>query len=96
MNSNDENDKPAGIHLQIDERTALGRYANLALVNHSENEFVLDFAFLQPGSQQAKVIARLISSPRHTKRFLLALQKNLERYEERFGEIPIGEAPPVH
>jgi hypothetical protein len=92
----DERDKQGGIQLQIDERTAMGKYANLALVNHSENEFVLDFAFLQPGAPQAKVISRLISSPRHTKRFLQALQKNIERYEERFGEITITEEAPLH
>lgn len=92
----DDRDKPAGIQLQIDERTALGQYANLALVNHSENEFIFDFAFLQPGSGQAKVISRVISSPRHTKRFVMALQKNLERYEERFGEISIADSTPVH
>jgi hypothetical protein len=92
----DERDNSNGIQLQIDERTAMGRYANLALVNHSENEFVLDFAFLQPGSPEAKVISRLISSPRHTKRFLKALQRNLERYEDRFGEIPITDEPPLH
>ena len=57
------------------------------LLNHTENEFVLDFAFIQPSNGRAKVRARVISSPRHTKRLLQALQKNLERYEERFGTI---------
>jgi hypothetical protein len=75
------------IQLQMDEQTSLGRYSNLVLINHTENEFVLDFAFFAPGAPRAKVRARIISSPRHTKRLLRALQVNVEKYEERFGEI---------
>ena len=36
---------------------------------------------------RARVRARIISSPRHTKRLLRALEVNLRRYEERFGRI---------
>jgi hypothetical protein len=32
----------------------------------------------------------VISSPRHTKRLLQALARNLERYEERFGAIDVS------
>ena len=94
-----DGDKPKApkIQLQMDEATALGRYSNLVLINHTENEFFLDFAFLQPGNPKAKVISRIISSPRHTKRLLLALQQNVARYEERFGTIELsGDAPTVH
>ena len=83
------------IQIQLDEHVAQGTYSNLVLINHTENEFVLDFAFLQPNNARAKVIARVISSPRHTKRLLAALQKNLETYEERFGAVDVsGEAEP--
>jgi len=95
----DEPKKAPKIQLQMDDDTAQGRYANLVLINHTENEFVLDFAFLQPTASRAKVAARVISSPRHTKRLLNALQKNLERYEERFGRIDVSnseEDPIVH
>lgn len=81
---------PPKLQVQVDEDVAQGVYANLVLLNHTENEFVLDFAFIQPSSGRAKVRARVVSSPRHTKRLLLALQKNLERYEERFGRIELG------
>jgi hypothetical protein len=87
------------IQLQLDEQIAQGLYSNLVLINHTENEFLLDFAFLQPANARAKVCARVISSPKHTKRLLRALQKNLERYEERFGQIEVGdleEEPIVH
>lgn len=79
------------IQVQIDDDTAQGSYANLVVINHTDNEFVLDFAFLQPGGARAKVRARVISSPRHTKRLIAALQKNLDRFEERFGAIDVGD-----
>jgi hypothetical protein len=89
---------PPKLSVQLDEDVAQGVYANLVLLNHTENEFVLDFAFIQPSNGRAKVRARVISSPRHTKRLLLALQKNLERFEERYGRIELGaeDDPIVH
>jgi hypothetical protein len=77
------------IHVQLDDDLAQGVYSNLVLINHAETEFCLDFAFLPPGGPRAKVRSRVISSPRHTKRLLIALRKNVERYEERFGTIDV-------
>jgi hypothetical protein len=81
------------IQIDIDEATAQGAYSNLVLINHTENEFVLDFAYLQPATPRARVRMRVISSPRHTKRLLKALELNLRRYEERFGKIEDPEPP---
>lgn len=80
---------PSKLHVQIDDDMAQGVYSNLVLINHAETEFVLDFAFLPPGGPRAKVRSRIVSSPRHTKRLLIALRKNLERYEARFGTIEV-------
>jgi hypothetical protein len=82
------------IQIDIDDSTAQGAYSNLVLINHNESEFVLDFAYLQPSAPRARVRARVISSPRHTKRLLRALEFNLRRYEERFGKIEEPELPP--
>ena len=79
--------EPPQLQIDLDEVTAQGAYSNLVLINHNENEFVLDFAYLQPSAPRARVRARIISSPRHTKRLLRALEHNLKRYEERFGKI---------
>jgi hypothetical protein len=79
--------KPQPIKIDVDETAAQGMYCNLVLINHTDAEFILDFAFLQPSAPQARVRARIISSPRHTKRLLRALETNLQRYEERFGRI---------
>jgi hypothetical protein len=81
------------LQLQLDDDIAQGLYSNLVLINHTENEFVLDFAFFSPGAPRAKVRSRISSSPRHTKRLIRALQQNLDRYEERFGEVEVGDSP---
>ncbi|HOJ85864.1 MAG: DUF3467 domain-containing protein [Elusimicrobiales bacterium] len=76
------------IEIQIDEATAQGIYTNLAGITHSETEFIFDFLFIQPNQPKAKLRARIISNPIHTKRFLQALVENIRKYEERFGKIP--------
>src|SRR5436190_20213575 len=98
MSSSDELPPAPKLQIQIDEDISQGLYSNLVLLNHTENEFVLDFAFIQPSNGRAKVRTRVISSPRHTKRLLLALQKNVERYEERYGRIELSpdEEPMLH
>lgn len=75
--------------MQIDvaDDVAQGVYSNLVLINHNDNEFVLDFAYIPPASPRARIRARVISSPRHVKRLLRALEHNVRRYEERFGRI---------
>lgn len=90
-----EEKKPQELKLdiQLDEETAQGVYANLAVVNHTDAEFILDFVFVQPQVPRAKVRSRVITSPRHLKRLLLALQDNVRRYEEMFGPIEEGPKP---
>lgn len=75
------------LEIQLDEELAQGVYANLAVVNHTDTEFVLDFIFVQPQAPRAKVRSRVVTSPKHFKRLLQAWQENLRIYEERFGAI---------
>src|SRR5437899_3327566 len=81
------------LQVEIDDATARGTYTNLALISHSETEFILDFLFLQPQTAKAKVTARIISSPAHAKRFLWALKDNIAKYEAAFGPIQAGDNP---
>jgi hypothetical protein len=76
------------LEIEVDDATAQGIYTNLAGIAHSETEFILDFLFMQPNQPKAKLRARIISSPIHTKRLLSALMDNIRKYEERFGKIP--------
>jgi hypothetical protein len=80
------------LEIQIDEATAQGLYANLGIINHSDSEFTIDFVYLQPQSPQGKVRARIITSPRHAKRLLSALEENIRRFEANFGAIDLGPA----
>ena len=75
------------LDIQIDRDTALGRYTNLALIAHTKNEFILDFALLQPQGG-AIVVSRIVTSPHHAKALLRSLAENVARYEEAFGPIP--------
>lgn len=79
------------LQIEIDETVARGVYTNLAMIAHSETEFLLDFLFLQPQSPKTKVLTRIVTSPVHAKRFLSALQDNIAKYEARFGPINAGQ-----
>ena len=83
---NNQNPQDGNINIELNEMVAAGIYANLALVNHSPSEFVVDFIQLMPGVQQAKVRSRVILAPLHAKRVLNALQQNIANYEQQFGE----------
>ncbi len=67
-------------------------YSNLALITHSASEIIIDFARVLPNTPQAKVYARIISTPLHAKLLLRALTENLEKYEAQFGEIKMPDA----
>jgi hypothetical protein len=85
------------LQIQLDDDTANGVYANMALVNHSETEFTLDFVFVQPQQPKASVRARVITSPKHLKRLIGALQDNLSKYEKRFGVVEVMSTDlPIH
>src|SRR3954466_16229408 len=91
--------KPPEIQLQIqlDDDVANGQYINMALVNHTETEFTLDFIYGQPQQPKAKVRSRIITNPKHMKRLVLAMQDNLAKFEAKFGAIELLETEsPVH
>jgi hypothetical protein len=91
--------KPPEIQLQIqlDDDMANGKYVNMALVNHTETEFTLDFIYVQPQQPRAKVLSRIITNPKHMKRLLMAIQENLAKYEQKFGPVEIIDpGTPVH
>jgi hypothetical protein len=102
-----ENNHPKQNQIQVEltEDIAQGTYANLAVIAHSSSEFIIDFIRVVPGVQKAKVKSRIILTPDNAKRLLLALQDNIQKYEETtkrggnsihaFGDLipPIGGIP---
>ena len=81
------NSKENGLNLEIDENLAQGTYSNLALINHSVSEFVVDFINVMPGVPKAKVKSRIILTPQHAKRFSKALNDNISKFESSNGKI---------
>lgn len=86
-----ENNEPKEhqLNIELGEKEAEGIYSNLAIITHSPAEFIIDFTRVVPGVPKAKVHSRIITTPQHAKMFLNALQDNIARYEEKFGEIKI-------
>ena len=85
----------AQINIELDETTAEGIYSNLAIINHSASEFVLDFVCIMPGTPKARVKSRIVLTPQHAKRLLKAIAENIQRYEATNGEIKEAEHPPI-
>ena len=82
--------KKKQIKIELDESVGQGEYANFAIVSHTPAEFIIDFVRILPGMQKSKVKSRVIISPLHTKNFLSALKDNIEKYEQKFGEIKVS------
>jgi hypothetical protein len=79
--------KPNEINVELPEEIAEGIYANLAIITHSHSEFIIDFIRMMPNVAQAKVKSRMILTPQHAKRLMIALRDNLKKYEDSFGPI---------
>lgn len=75
------------LQVNISNDVASGTYSNLVAIAHSFSEVVLDFAQVLPGSNTAQVRSRVIMAPNHAKRLMWALQENITKYEDAFGEI---------
>jgi len=87
----DQPQPPLHLQIELDPQTAQGVFVNMAMVNHTETEFTLDLIYVQPQAPKATVRARIITTPKHMKRLLFAIEDNLEKYEARFGAVDVGE-----
>jgi len=77
------------IQVDINENIAEGTYANMAMLTHSPSEVVIDFVRMMPGLQKAKVQSRIIMTPQNAKALSMALQDNIKKFEDKFGEIKL-------
>ena len=83
----EESRKQNQINIELKEEIAQGTYSNLAVITHSSSEFVLDFVRVMPGIPKAAVKSRIIITPEHAKRLLLALKENIAKFEAMHGPI---------
>ena len=87
MENNNQNQQVKNFDIEINPETASGIYSNLALINHSNTEFVVDFIQMMPGMTKAQVKSRIVLTPQHAKRLAQALVDNINKFENQFGEI---------
>jgi hypothetical protein len=93
-NSNNHNNQNQ-LNIELTEEIAEGIYSNLAIITHSNSEFVVDFIRIMPGVPKAKVKSRIVLTPEHAKRLFMALGDNIRKYEEMNGTIQVNEMPPI-
>lgn len=94
----DKTNHPNQISIELPEDVAEGTYANLAVISHSDAEFILDFIRMVPNVPKAKVKSRIILTPQHAKRLMRALAENLRKFEQQHGGIQDSEPniPPMN
>ncbi|MDL2227665.1 DUF3467 domain-containing protein [Bacteroidales bacterium OttesenSCG-928-K03] len=83
MNENVENK----VNIELSDEVAEGVYSNLAVITHSNSEFIIDFVKMMPGVPKAKVKSRIILTPQHAKRLMRALQDNMQKFESKHGKV---------
>lgn len=84
------------INIELSEEIAQGVYSNLAIITHSPSEFVIDFVRVMPGVPKAKVKSRIILTPEHAKRLMMALKDNIAKFESLHGKIKHSEGSGGH
>ena len=84
---NEQAPEQGQLNIELTDDIAEGIYSNLAIITHSNSEFVIDFVAVLPGQPKAKVKSRIILTPQHAKRLLAALSDNLTKYESLHGKI---------
>jgi len=89
-----EDNKENQLNIELTEEIAEGIYSNLAIITHSNTEFVMDFIRVMPGIPKAKVKSRIILTPKHAKRLLHALEDNIAKFEAANGVIDAHDEPP--
>lgn len=82
------------IEIELSEDVAQGIYSNLAVISHSASEFVVDFIRVVPGVPKAQVKSRIILTPDHAKRLMVALQENIEKFEKINGPVSVDNENP--
>lgn len=88
--SNADNQKdPNQLSIELSEEVADGHYSNMAVVSHSNSEFIVDFVKIMPGVPKAKVKSRVVMTPENTKRLIYALNENVKKFESLNGPIEL-------
>ena len=83
----ENNQNQPHLDIELSEEIAEGIYSNLAIITHSQSEFVIDFIKIMPGVPKARVESRIVLTPQHAKRLVKALNDNIQKFEQMNGKI---------
>jgi hypothetical protein len=83
--------EPQSVQINTADEMSRGRYSNSMLVAHGPDEFIMDWLLHAPNG--AHLVSRIVVTPGHMKRIIRALEENLSKYEQEFGEVRIAEPP---
>ena len=86
MSENNNQNQPH-LDIELSEEIAEGTYSNLAIITHSQSEFVIDFIKIMPGVPKARVKSRILLTPQHAKRLAKALLDKVQKFEASHGKI---------
>ncbi|HQB97476.1 MAG: DUF3467 domain-containing protein [Candidatus Cloacimonadaceae bacterium] len=77
------------LNIKLDEKVGEGTYANFFVITNSPSEFIMDCGRILPGLPDARIYSRVVMTPMHAKQLLQLLEKNINTYEQQFGEIKV-------
>ena len=79
------------IEIQLEPDIMKGLFANVTNIGHTQEEFLLDFLFIQQQPAPfGKLVSRIVVTPNHAKRIHAALQENIRKYEEQHGKLEVS------
>lgn len=74
--------KQVELKINIPEKVQAAIFSNIAQVNATDREVVIDFAFVQPKDNQGIVVSRVVLTPEHAKALSDVLNNLLKRYDK--------------
>lgn len=79
-------EKKQELNIIIPEKTQAPSFSNAAQVNANDREVIIDFAFIQPNTNQGVMVSRIALTPEHAKSLKDVLIGILKRYEKGEGK----------
>ena len=79
--------------VKIDDNISEGVYSNVPLIGVSASEFFIDFGRVIPHTNKIKILSRIIMNPQAAKQLKMQLEKSINEYEKKFGEIAVSDNP---
>ncbi len=96
MSEKPESPKGLPFPLRIPPDVAGGRYANVFIINHTDNEFILDFGLQAPGLEEVTIFNRVIMTPQLVERYIGVLAESYRKYQSSVAATAKKPAGPAN